>query len=349
MNAFILEREAGPYMVNYRKCFFMSGIFLFFISVSLSVYFGAKALQYDNKMIKVANSSKLAYHFLLVPEEMDNDYWRLVERGAREAAKDLNVTLEYSGPVQADIEEHIKKIDMAIAAKVDGIITQGLNENQFNPIINKAIGKGIPVITIDTDAPKSKRIAYVGTDNYLSGFLAGQALIKDTKGKAVVGIITGRFAAEHQRLRVQGFRDAVKNEPGIKIVAVEESNITRIEAAEKASKILAEHPDVTAFYGTSALDAIGIAQVVERLGIAEDLYIIGFDTLPETIELLKKGTIEATVVQKPYEMGYKAVQLMLDIKKGKKVPPIHHTETRVIHKEDLPLEQKSLRRGVTKP
>ncbi|SEN07333.1 sugar-binding protein [Lihuaxuella thermophila] len=336
-------------MVNYRKWLLLSGVSLFFISVSLSVYFGLKALQYDNKLTQLESSSKQTYHFVLIPEEMDNDYWRLVEEGAREAEKDLNVTLEYSGPVQADIEEHIKKIDMAIASKVDGIITQGLNENQFKPMINKAIAKGIPVITIDTDAPNSKRIAYVGTDNYLSGFLAGQALIKDTKGKAVVGIITGHFAAEHQRLRVQGFRDAVKNEPGIKIVAIEESNITRIEAAEKAGKILAEHPEVTAFYGTSALDAIGIAQVVERMGIAEDMYIIGFDTLPETLELLKKGTIEATVVQKPYEMGYKAVQLMLDIKNGKTISPVHHTETRVIHKEDLPLKQESLQRSVSRP
>ncbi|MFC7441157.1 sugar-binding protein [Laceyella putida] len=335
-------------MAYYRKWVYSFGLFLLILSLSLSIAFSAKALQYNRKLAKRPNTPAASYHFVLIPEEMDNDYWRLVEKGARAAEKKLPVSIEYNGPEQADIETHLKKIDMAIASKVDGIITQGLNESQFTPLINKAIAKGIPVITIDTDAPNSQRIAYIGTDNYLSGYLAGQALIKGTHGQAVVGIITGRFDAEHQKLRVQGFRDAVKQAPGIRIAAVEESNITRIEAAEKASKILHEHPDVTAFYGTSALDAIGIAQVVEEID-DKSFYIIGFDTLPETLDLLKRGKIQATVVQTPYEMGYKSVKLMLDIIKGKRVSTVNHTETKVIGKEDLPLQEATVEWSVPAP
>jgi len=322
--------------MGFLRRLFTSVICLGFIAaVFFSVYFGMKALQFDDTVMKTEVKAKQTYHFVLVPEEMDNDYWRLVEKGARAAEKDFGVTVEYTGPEKADTEQHIKTIDMAIASKADGIITQGLNEKAFDPIINKAMQKGIPVVTVDTDSPTSERIAYVGTDNYYAGVLAGQALIHDTKGKAVVGIITGRFDAAHQRLRVQGFRDAVKNVPGIKIVAIEESKITRIGAAEKTSKILDEHPDVTAFYGTSALDAIGISQVAEKRHLTGSLYIIGFDTLPETLNLIRTRKIDATVTQQPYEMGYKSVELMLDIVEKKKVPEITNTETRVIHLQDL--------------
>jgi len=305
------------------------------VALTLSIFFGMKALRLDNGLTKTTAKSQSTYHFVLIPEEMDNDYWRLVEKGARAAEKDFGVTVEYTGPEKADTEQHIKSIDMAIAAKADGIITQGLNEEAFDPMINKAMKKGIPVVTVDTDSPTSERIAYVGTDNYYAGVLAGEALIQDTHGKATVGIITGRFDAAHQRLRVQGFRDTIKNAPGIKIVAEEESNITRIGAAEKTNKILDEHPDVTAFYGTSALDAIGISQVAEKRHLTHSLYIIGFDTLPETLNLIKTGKIDATVTQEPYEMGYKSVELMLDIVKKKKVPEVTNTKTSVLHLKDL--------------
>lgn len=335
-------------MAHFRKSINTLGLILCLIFLSLSILFSVKALQMDHKWIEPSRRSPSLYHFVLIPEERDNDYWRLVEKGARKAEQELSVTIEYNGPEQADIKMHLRRIDMAIASKVDGIITQGLNEKQFTPLINKAVAKGIPVITIDTDAPHSKRSAYIGSDNYLSGYLAGQALAKGTHGRAVVGIITGRLDAEHQKLRVQGFRDAIKQAPGIRIAAVEESHITQIGATEKASDILRKHPDVTAFFGTSALDAIGIAQAVEQID-GRSFYIIGFDTLPETMDLLRQGKIQATVAQTPDEMGYRSVKLMVEIISGKPVSTINYTETRVIHTEDLPIHEADAQRRIPEP
>jgi ribose transport system substrate-binding protein len=326
-------------MKKRMKWVIYTGAILFLVvSASVSLYCAVKVYVYDQPIHQLsASSGKEKYHFVLVPEELDNDYWRLVEKGAKAAAKEAGVILEYVGPKQANMEEHIKIIEKAAASKVDGIMTQGLNEKQFTPIINEIVENNIPVITVDTDAPNSKRTAYIGTDNYYAGFIAGRALATDTGGKANVAIITGSFAASHQQLRVRGFQDAVKNEKGIRMIAIEESNITRVQAAEKAYKILKEHPEVNAFFGTSALDAIGIAKVIEQFHKEEETYIIGFDTLPETIDYMEKGTIEATVVQEPYEMGYRAVKMMVDLLEGKQVPSLNNTETKVIHKGDLPL------------
>lgn len=310
------------------------GILLFLASFSFAIIYGYKVVAHELPVEKkVQNTYK--YHFVLVPEELDNEYWRLVEKGAKDAAKKYGVMLEYTGPKQANIDEHIRTIEKSAASKVDGIMTQGLNDAQFTPLINRIVSDGTPVITVDTDVPDSKRISYIGTDNYLAGYIAGRALAADTQGRANVAIITGSFYKNHQKLRVQGFKDAVKMEKNIHIIDIEESEISRVRAAEKAYQIISKYPQVDAFFGTSALDGIGIAQVVEQYKRQSQIYIIGFDTLPETLDYMKKGIIRATIEQQPYDMGYGAVKMMIDINKGKKVPPIVHTDTRVIRMKDI--------------
>lgn len=316
------------------------GILFFLVSCSFSIFYGLKVVTHDLPIEK-STQEKYNYHFVLVPEELDNEYWRLVEQGAKAAAKQYGVLLEYAGPKQSNIDDHLKTIEMSAASKVDGIMTQGLSDDQFTPLINRVVAKGIPVITVDTDAANSRRLAYIGTDNYYSGFLAGKALITDTKGKANVAIITGSFLRNHQIQRVKGFQDAVKGEKGIHIIALEESDISRVQAAEKANKILQDHPEVNAFFGTSALDGIEIAHVVEKYKKQDQVYIIGFDVLPETLKYIRKGNINATVVQEPYEMGYRAVKMMIDLIEGKTVPPIVHTNTRIMRITDLPVSYQA--------
>jgi len=320
------------------------GSLFFLISCSFSIYYGYKVITHDLPK-EQKTVEKYNYHFVLVPEELDNEYWKLVEKGAKDAANKYGVLLEYAGPKQANIEDHVKTIEMSAASKVDGIMTQGLSDEQFTPLIDRVVASGIPVVTVDTDAANSRRMAYIGTDNYYAGYLAGKALIADTFGKVNVAIITGSFYANHMQQRVKGFEDAVKPEPRINIIAVEESEISRVKAAEKANQILQDHPEVTAFFGTSALDGIEIAHVVRKYHKQKQIYIIGFDTLPETIDFIREGTISATVVQEPYQMGYGAVKMMIDIIQGKKVPPVVHTDTRILRKADLPVS-KQFRKAV---
>lgn len=293
-----------------------------------------KALKLNDELTQQTSVRLPEYHFVLIGEEVDNAYWRLVERGARAGAQHFDVFVEYKGPQRSNLEEHVKLIDMAVASKVDGIITQALNEVDFAPIINDAMEKGIPVITIDTDAPRSDRVAYVGTDNFYSGMLAGKAVIEDTRGEIKIGIITGNVESEHQKLRVKGFMEAIKDVKRIEVVAIEESNISRLEAEQKAYKLLENFEDLNAFYGTSALDGIGIVAAMNKTG-KNDLYVIAFDALAETVELLKQDRIQAIVAQEPFEMGFRSVEVLMEALHSAPVETITHTETTIIRKKDL--------------
>lgn len=324
--------------------FFLSAAFL--VSATLTLHYFLKAFNYKTTL--ASNSAAIVtqktYHFVLIPEEIRNPYWQMVKEGADEAGKENNAIVEYTGPLQTSISEHILYIDEAISSKVDGIITQGLNPAQMTGIINKAVQHGIPVITIDTDAPDSERAAYVGTNNYQAGMEAGLALAKAMDGKANVGIIIGSNVSANQQERVSGFKAALKNYPNIKIAAIEVSDISQIQAAEKTFDIYREHPDVDAFFGASALDALGIASITPSK-LTKRPFIIGFDDLPDTLTLIKEDQIDETVAQQPYLMGYKSVQLMVELLQGKKIAKINYTSTTIISKQNMNLENQGLKNG----
>ncbi|SDZ42943.1 ribose transport system substrate-binding protein [Evansella caseinilytica] len=141
----------------------------FVIAVSFSIYFYIQAKVYQSKITDATIKEEVpSYHFALIGEEMDHDYWRLVGEGAKDMEEKYNVFVEYEGPRRSNPKEQLKLLDMAIKSKVDGIIVQALND-EFLQVINQAVDQGIPVITIDTDAPESKRSTYIGTDNYEAG------------------------------------------------------------------------------------------------------------------------------------------------------------------------------------
>jgi len=310
-------------------------VICFIVAFCLSLHFYLKALNINKGLTNDKPVSSSDYHFILIPEEMDNPYWHLVEDGAKAAGAQADVAIEYKGPVQANVEEHIGAIDTAIATKVDGIITQGTVSPEMTAVINAAIQKGIPVITLDSDDPDSRRVAYIGTNNFKAGYQAGEALIKATHGKAEVGIITGNFDSTNEKQRVAGFEKAVSRARDVHIVDVEESHITRVQAAEKTYNMLIKYPKINAFFGTSSLDGIGISAIIEQLDHKKDTYIIAFDTLKETQTLIKKGAIDATVSQDPYQMGYQSVLMMLDILKGKQIKSLKYTDSQIIRASDL--------------
>ncbi|MDQ0233626.1 sugar-binding protein [Metabacillus malikii] len=283
------------------------------------------------------NSEKSKAHFVLIAQEYGNPYWTSIEKGALKAGEDLQVQVEYIGPIQSNMEEQLKLLEKSIASNVDGIIVQSLNNEKFTPLINKAINKGIPVITIDTDAPSSNRLSYVGTDNYFAGQQLGLKVLEETGGKGKIGVIIGDMTAENQKLRLNGLKAIIGKRANMEIVEVLPSNISRIKAGQQAEKILRSYPEVTILVGTSALDAVGMLQAKENLN-RHDVKIFGFDDVDETIQAIKDEKVTATLVQKPYEMGYKSIRLMYDYFKGNSIPNRAYTDITIVDSTDLQTE-----------
>lgn len=303
-------------------------VFFHFIAVTKKLETTVAQLQHEEKA-----TSHLP-HIILISQEFDNPYWRKIEQGAKEAGNRYDVNIEYIGPLRTSIDEQVKLLEKAIASRVDGIIVQNLKDEWFTPLIDKAISRNIPVITIDADAPKSRRIAYVGTNNFEAGQLLGKAVVSRIEGERSIGVIIGTDTSENQRLRLQGFLSVVTQHPRLKVVSIASSNISRIQASIQAEQMLRKHPNISVMVGTSALDAIGIRMALKNLH-REDIQIFGFDDVEETLQAIEEGDIVATVVQKPYDMGYSAVKLMVDHLSGKQIDKEHFTATEVIDRQNV--------------
>jgi ribose transport system substrate-binding protein len=313
--------------------------FLFLYVISEFVFVTKRIEQAVATLDQKASSSSDTLHFVLIAQEFDNPYWRKIERGAKDAAGKLPVEVEYIAPLRTSMEEQIKLLEKAIASRVDGIIVQSLNDSAFTPIIDKAISRNIPVITIDTDAPTSQRLSYVGTDNFAAGQLLGKAVVDMTTGEKKIGVIIGSETPESQKLRLNGFTSIIKQHPQFEIIDVKSSNISRIQASIQAEKMLREHPDISVMVGTSALDAIGILIAAKNLQ-RSDVLIFGFDDLDETLKAISEGKIKATVIQKPYDMGFAAVQLMYNHLTGKTMKKVHFTPIELIDQTNVQLEER---------
>lgn len=313
------------------KLYFVSAI-LFFICAGCMLYFGYKTFYMKTEPGEIMDYT---YHFALVAEEADNDYWNLIQKGAQKAARENEIYLDYIAPKKADNDEALTLLDRMISAKVDGIITHGIEGQKFVDLVHKGIERGIPIITIDTDVENSERKAYVGSNNYKAGQLLGQAIIKNTKGKQYIGIVTGRNDSISQQERIAGLEQVIEAQPRLKIVSLEESNITEIGAAQAAYTLLKEYPEINVLTGTSALDGIGIVEGLRDIAPTKDVLILAFDTLPRTLQKIQDGEIEATIAQDPELMGQEAVDVMIDLQANDLLENKRYIDTSIIHKEDL--------------
>lgn len=254
---------------------------------------------------------------VLISHIKTNPYWLDIKAGAERAAKERGAVVEFLGPTTASTEDGLKLFDMATSAKVSGIITYVQEEGQYKKKINSAMEKGIPVVTIDSDEEYSNRIAYVGTDNVLAGQVAGKEMVKQIGTSGNVAIVMGGKNVKNQKERVEGFTEYIKSNSNLKIVDTDSSDAMLLEAEIITRKILNRNDNINALFCTSALDGIGAARAVKDLNYKDRVKIICFDDLDDTLSNIRNGLVSATIVQKSNEMGYRAVNIIMDKIEGK--------------------------------
>ncbi len=232
------------------------------------------------------------------------EYWKGVFRGMESAGKLLHVKVVYTGAPQYDINQEVTVLDQVIAKKPAGILITSMNPVALTPAINQAVSQGIPVISFDSDAPNSKRYAYLGTSNAEAGSQAATFLGNSLKGKGSVAIIStpGELNLDQ---RVQGFESTMRSQfPKIKVVAVENGNSNQITTAQITSTLLERYPNLSGIFATEADEGTGAATAVLEARRVGKVKIVSFDTDKATLQQIKNGQITATIAQGTWSMGY---------------------------------------------
>ncbi|MDZ7372355.1 MAG: sugar-binding protein [candidate division KSB1 bacterium] len=265
--------------------------------------------------------SPRSYHFVLVPKSLGNPYWFAAEQGMRKAAEELGVKAEFLGTVRADVADQASLIESLIAKRVDGIAVSPNDPDGLREVIDRAVQAGIPVITFDSDAPNSRRLCYVGTDNYRAGREAGKQMLRFLGTRGKYGIITGGLGALNLNERIRGFRDVLQEaNADLQEIAVEACDDDPDIALQKMENVTRARPDLNAWFVTGCWAVVAPKKTfLAALGNRQDVVVIGFDVLKESLLLVKEGAVHALIGQRPFEMGYRSVYILYDIvARGKK-------------------------------
>ena len=279
-------------------------------------------------------AGKPALRFAVIPKALDIPVFNYARIGAERTAKELgNVQILWNAPASADQLKQKEILESYITQRVDGIAISSLNGEFLADTINRAIDAGIPVVTWDSDAPTSRRLAFYGVDDLASGRIMGEETIRLLNGKGKVAIISSLGATNLQN-RLSGVKEALAKAPGIEIVEVYDIQEDVIRCAEIIATGSRRYPDLAAWI------SVGGWPVFTRNALAavdpSKTKVISFDTIDPALDLLREGKVQVLLGQKYFGWGSESVKLLHDIKNGKKpAAPIIDSGVDVVTKDNV--------------
>jgi ribose transport system substrate-binding protein len=256
------------------------------------------------------HSNKEVYY--LVAANMSTTYWQNAVAGFKKAAAQYGVTAKTAGPDGHDPQAELTELQNAAAAKPAGILVSVSDAAVLQPAIDAAISSGVPVITVDSDAAASHRLCFIGTNNLEAGRLGGRRVVQKLNGKGTVVFFTiaGQPNTEE---RLKGFKDVFAGSPGISIAEVVDIKADPRVAFDRTQQFLAQTGEkkIDAFVSLDSASGKMVADAVKRSDSPR--VVVAWDVNPDTLSSIKDGVINATIVQKPFTMGYVGLKALDEV------------------------------------
>ncbi len=251
--------------------------------------------------------------YYLISNNLKLSYWKAVNAGFVKAAGEYGVTAQLAGPDDFNPQAEADAFTKIASYRPAGILVSVADANLMRPEINSAIEAGVPVITVDSDAPLSNRLYFIGTNNLAAGHLGGQRLVEKLhgKGNVVFYTITGQPNLEE---RLKGYEEITAQHPEIKIVDIFDTKGDAGSSFDQTEKYMAKTgaDKIDAFVCLESSAGSSIAEVLKRKN-ASDRVLIAMDVNSDTLNSIKDGSIEATISQKPFTMGYVGLKALDEI------------------------------------
>ena len=276
----------------------------------------------------------------MIAKSSTNPVFLAARTGAEAAAKELSaktgkeIRVNWLTPPQEDGQVQAQRIQQAVNDGADAILISCSDAGKVTGAINDAVGRGVPVMTFDSDAPDSKRFAFYGVDDEKTGRQVMSELAKLMNGKGKIGILAGNQNAPNLQRRVQGVKDEAKKTPGIQILGTFNHIETPQDAAAEVVRVGNAYPDIQgwAMIGGWALFTPSLVNDLDPKRIK----IASVDALGSELVYIDKGIAPVLLAQSVYQWGYVGVSTIVDKVINKKdVPTIIPMELVRVTKDNL--------------
>lgn len=256
-------------------------------------------------------------HKLAFVTNNPSEFWTIARKGTEKAAKEIpDIEVEFRIPAGGTAAEQQSIIDDLLANGVKGIAISPVDPKNQTGMLNRVASQAL-VVTQDSDAPDSNRLCYIGTDNVAAGRQAGQLLKEALPQGGKIMVFVGVLDAANAQQRFQGLKEAIEGS-NITIIDVRTDNTDRVRAKSNASDTIVNNPDIAGMVGLWSYNGPAILAAVREANKVDKIKIVAFDEEDETLTGVKDGAIYATVVQQPFEFGYRSMELMAKVLSGDK-------------------------------
>lgn len=277
----------------------------------------------------------------VVPKGTTHEFWKAVHAGAVKAGKELGVEIVWKGPLKEDdLKSQVDLVQSFTAQGVSGMVLAPLNDSALVAPVRAAVKSGVPVVIFDSDLKGQDHASFVATDNRAAGRLAGEKLGALLGGKGNVILLRYQEGSASTRNREEGFLEAIRKFPEVKLVSDNQYGGATTESAFSASENLliaqnAGKGQVQGVFCPNESTTFGMLLALEKAGLAGKVKFIGFDSSTKLVEGVRAGKIDGLVLQNPFNMGYLAVKTMVAHLKKEKVESRIDTGASLIDKANM--------------
>jgi len=244
-------------------------------------------------------------------------FWTIARAGTEDAAKELgNVEVDFRIPSDGTAAQQRQILDDLLAKGVDGIAVSPIDPGNQTEFLNRVASKTL-LICHDSDAPESKRVCYIGTDNFAAGVEAGKMIKEVLPQGGKIVVFVGFADAQNAKDRFGGIKKELEGS-NIQILDLRTDDADPVRAQKNAEDTLVKYPDISALIGLYNYNGPAILNAVRSAGKAGKVKIVCFDENDETLAGVASGDIYGTVVQQPYEFGKQAITKMAKYLEGDK-------------------------------
>ena len=275
--------------------------------------------------------------FIFVPKVI-HPWYDVVAQGGQFAVDEMakqgiKVNMIWDQPPLADVVDQNQRIEADIGRKPDGLAVACLDQATNVQMLKEAVTAGIHVITFNSFCDDA--FPFIGPkSSEQDGYDLGDFLAKKLGGKGKIAILSGSLTASDHVQRITGFKKALAEHPDMKIVFEQPDNDDLEKAVSLTESALGANPDLAGIFGADASNPIGAARAVENAGKAGKVAIVGMDDLPEAVDFVCKGVIDALKAQRQWDMGYWAVKYMVAMNENHTIPMFHNTGSHFLTKAD---------------
>jgi ribose transport system substrate-binding protein len=260
--------------------------------------------------------------FAFIPKALHIPVFTYARIGAERAAERIGgIEIIWRGPETTDEIRQKEILESFIAQRVDGIAVSCLNGDLLTDAIDRAVDSGIPVITWDSDAPRSKRLAFYGVNDVEGGRALGNGLAALLGGHGRVAIITA-LGADNLQKRLEGAQDALRKHPGIEVVEVFDVRDDAVRVAEVIASATQRYPDLDGWLSVGGWPVF-VRNALDPVN-PQRTKVVAFDTIPPAPELLRAGKVQLLVGQKYFGWGEESVKLLQQIADGQRPAEVYH-------------------------